>query len=373
MNTETIDLETILGGSRRALAKAATLLENDRPGASALHDDLLKYCGRAHILGITGAPGAGKSTLVNALLSAFGTSGRRCAVLAVDPSSPITGGALLGDRVRMADGGDSDRTFIRSVSSRGHLGGLSCTAGRLIDLFDAAGFDLVIVETVGTGQSEVDIARFADTSVVVCPPGLGDEVQAIKAGILEIADLLVVNKGDLPAAQRTAHDLMTAPGLRRRGAVKVPILVCSATTGAGVSELVERIDELARAEGRGRRLMPGHGQGGLATPLLATDDELLERIRGWRADGRGVALAAFVCTWGSSPCAAGRQPAVNQDGSLIGSVSGDRGEGATIAEVMATIADGKSRLLDFGVSDEQASAAGLPGGANVQVYVTRVR
>ncbi len=390
MNAERIDVEAILGGSRGALARAATLLENDRTGASVLHEELLKHCGRAHIVGITGAPGAGKSTLVNALLAALDRSGRRCAVLAVDPSSPITGGALLGDRVRMADGGDSERTFIRSVSSRGHLGGLSRTAGRLIDLFDAAGFDPVLVETVGAGQSEVEIARFADTSVVVCPPGLGDEVQAIKAGILEIADLLVVNKGDLPAAQRTAHDLMTAPGLRRRGGGQVPVLVCTATTGAGVPELLDRIDEHAQAVGRGRRLRQGQGQGqgqavtqakaqveeqapGAAVPPPpATDDELFERVRAWRADGRGVALATVVRTWGSSPRAEGSHLAVEQDGGFIGSVSGGCVEGAVISEAVAAIADGKPRLLDFGVTDEQAWAVGLACGGRVQVYVERV-
>ena len=224
MNSAATDLPAILAGARTALARAATLLENDRPGADALHASLVPHCGRAHVVGITGAPGAGKSTLINALLAELGRRGRRIAVLAVDPSSPVTGGALLGDRVRMADAGEGDTTFIRSVSSRGHLGGLSRTAARLIDLFDAAGFDPVIVETVGTGQSEVEIARFADTNVVVCPPGLGDEVQALKAGILEVADLLVVNKGDLPAAARTAHDLQTAPGLRRRDGWQVPVL-----------------------------------------------------------------------------------------------------------------------------------------------------
>ena len=374
MNPDSIDLQAILDGSRTALARAATLLENDRPGAQALHASLASHCGRAHVVGITGAPGAGKSTLINALLAELVRQGRRTAVLAVDPSSPVTGGALLGDRVRMGDAGEHEGVFIRSVSSRGHLGGLSRTAGRIIDLFDAAGFDLVIVETVGTGQSEVEIARFADTKVVVCPPGLGDEVQAIKGGVLEIADLLVVNKGDLPSAARTAHELQTSPGLRRRDGGRVPVLRTVATTGEGVAALVEQIDAHARAAGRGRRL---GGAASDATPAAAaapqaSDDELLQRVRAWRAAGKGVALATVVRTWGSSPRAEGSHLAVEEGGGFIGSVSGGCVEGAVISEAMGVIADGKPKLLDFGVSDEQAWEVGLACGGKVQVYVERV-
>lgn len=387
MNPDAIDLEAILAGSRTALARAATLLENDRPGAQALHERLLAHCGRAHVVGITGAPGAGKSTLINALLAELVRRGRRAAVLAVDPSSPVTGGALLGDRVRMGDAAEHDAIFIRSVSSRGHLGGLSRTAGRIIDLFDAAGFDTVIVETVGTGQSEVEIARFADTKVVVCPPGLGDEVQAIKGGVLEIADLLVVNKGDLPAAARTAHDLQTSPGLRRREGWQVPVLRTVATTGDGVGALVDRIDEHARVAGCGRRLAGGFGSttvdasgaasgaapGAPATAApQASDEELFQRIRAWRAAGKGVALATVVRTWGSSPRAEGSHLAVEEGGGFIGSVSGGCVEGAVISEAIGVIADGKPKLLDFGVSDEQAWEVGLACGGKVQVYVERV-
>ena len=381
MNSAATDLPAILAGARTALARAATLLENDRPGADALHASLVPHCGRAHVVGITGAPGAGKSTLINALLAELGRRGRRTAVLAVDPSSPVTGGALLGDRVRMADAGEGDTTFIRSVSSRGHLGGLSRTAARLIDLFDAAGFDPVIVETVGTGQSEVEIARFADTNVVVCPPGLGDEVQALKAGILEVADLLVVNKGDLPAAARTAHDLQTAPGLRRRDGWQVPVLRTVATSGDGVAALIERIEDHQRVAGRGRRLRSDTAlaqtsgaapAGAAAAAPQAGDDELFQRVHAWRAAGKGVALATVVRTWGSSPRAEGSHLAVEQGGGFIGSVSGGCVEGAVIAEAMTVIADGKPKLLDFGVSDEQAWDVGLACGGKVQVYVERV-
>ena len=381
MNSAATDLPAILAGARTALARAATLLENDRPGADALHASLVPHCGRAHVVGITGAPGAGKSTLINALLAELGRRGRRTAVLAVDPSSPVTGGALLGDRVRMADAGEGDTTFIRSVSSRGHLGGLSRTAARLIDLFDAAGFDPVIVETVGTGQSEVEIARFADTNVVVCPPGLGDEVQALKAGILEVADLLVVNKGDLPAAARTAHDLQTAPGLRRGDGWQVPVLRTVATSGDGVAALIERIEDHQRVAGRGRRLRSDTAlaqpsgaapAGAAAAAPQAGDDELFQRVHAWRAAGKGVALATVVRTWGSSPRAEGSHLAVEQGGGFIGSVSGGCVEGAVIAEAMTVIADGKPKLLDFGVSDEQAWDVGLACGGKVQVYVERV-
>jgi LAO/AO transport system ATPase len=253
MNPRVIDFEALLDRSRPALARAATLLENDGPGAAALHGRLAARCGRAHVIGVTGAPGAGKSTLISALLTQYLGRQHRIAVLAVDPSSPITGGALLGDRVRM-EHASADTAFIRSMSSRGHLGGLSRSAGRIVDLFDAAGFDVVIVETVGTGQSEVEISHVADTNVLVYPPGLGDSIQAIKAGILEIADILVVNKADLPTAAATARDLRAVPGLRHRGGWEVPVMLTVATSGDGVAQLVDRADEHGRVCGIGRRL-----------------------------------------------------------------------------------------------------------------------
>jgi LAO/AO transport system ATPase len=269
----------------------------------------------------------------------------------------------------MESQGDSDAVFIRSVSSRGHLGGLSRTAGRIIDLFDAAGFDFVIVETVGTGQSEVEIARFADTNVVVCPPGLGDEVQAIKAGILEIADLLVVNKGDLPAAARTAHDLQTAPILQHRDRWQVPVLRTVATRGEGIAALVERIEAPAAAA---LAAAAAAVAAAAATAPQASDDELLQRVQAWRAAGKGVALATVVRTWGSSPRAEGSHLAVEEGGGFVGSVSGGCVEGAVISEAMGVIAAGTPKLLEFGVSDEQAWDVGLACGGKVQVYVERI-
>ncbi|MFS8085299.1 MAG: hotdog fold thioesterase, partial [Acidobacteriota bacterium] len=180
--------------------------------------------------------------------------GRRVAVAAVDPSSPITGGAVLGDRIRMSDGGAADSVFIRSLASRGRLGGLAGTTRRVVDLLDAAGFDLVIVETVGAGQADVDIAALADTSVVVVPPGLGDDVQAIKAGILEIADLLVVSKGDQPLADRTEREMQEMLHLRaRRAGWRVPVLRTIATAGDGIGVLVDTLAAHASQAGVGRR------------------------------------------------------------------------------------------------------------------------
>jgi LAO/AO transport system ATPase/phenylacetic acid degradation protein PaaD len=249
----------LLDGDRRTVARAISRIEQGAPEAAALRAALQPHLGRAHVLGITGAPGAGKSTLVNALLGELLARRQRVGVVAVDPSSPLTGGAVLGDRVRMGEHGASPGVFIRSVASRGHLGGLSPTTRAIVDVLDAAGFDTVIVETVGAGQSEVEIMRVADTRIVACPPGLGDGVQAIKAGILEIADVLVVTKADLPGAQATARDLRDMLHLRAAaadGAWEVPVLSVNAPAGAGVGTLVDQTEAHAAAVGRGRRLQP---------------------------------------------------------------------------------------------------------------------
>lgn len=366
--TSGIDLAAVLNRSRPALARAITLLENDRPGAAELMAELAPRCGRAHVVGITGAPGAGKSTLINALLGEYAKRGRSVAVVAVDPSSPISGGSILGDRLRMDEHGNRDDVFIRSVSSRGHLGGLSKTTGRVIDVFDAVGYDVVIVETVGAGQSEVEIRHFADSNIVVCPPGLGDEVQAIKAGIIEIADILVVNKADLPQAERTVLDLTTAAQLRHRADWQVRVLKTVATSAYGVAALVDAIGEHAAATGIGKRLK----QAAAAPAPQATDEELFAQVRRWRAAGKGVALATVVKTWGSSPRPEGSHLAVEAGGAFVGSVSGGCIEGAVIGEAQAAIADGMPRLLEFGVSDERAWEVGLACGGKVQVYLERI-
>ena len=234
-------------GDRRALARLLTAVENHTVVAEQAMRILYPLAGGAHLVGITGPPGAGKSTLVAALIAELRAAGRTVAVVAVDPSSPITGGALLGDRVRMQSYAADDGVFIRSMASRGHAGGLAATSTAAASVFDAAGFDIVLLETVGTGQSEVEVAAAADTTVVLEAPEMGDEVQAIKAGLLEVADIVVVNKGDRPGAQRTAAQLraMLAPAgnTGRRPSGRSPeVLITTAMTGDGVPELLAALD-----------------------------------------------------------------------------------------------------------------------------------
>ncbi len=198
--------------------------------------------GKAIIVGFTGAPGAGKSTLISAYIKVLRAHDKTVGVIAVDPSSPFSGGAILGDRIRMAEHTTDPGVFVRSVAARGHLGGISRTTARIVDIIDAVGKDVVIIETVGAGQSEVDVAEIADIKVVICAPGLGDDVQAIKAGLLEIADILVVNKHDLPSADATIGSLKAMLDLRNNNRNPVPVLATIATTGAGVAELSETIE-----------------------------------------------------------------------------------------------------------------------------------
>jgi LAO/AO transport system ATPase len=231
-------------GERAALARALSLAERDAESGAALLVRLAQRLGRAHVVGITGPPGAGKSTLVGALVRQFLQLGQRVAVLAVDPSSPVTGGALLGDRFRIGECADDGRSFVRSTATRGSLGGLTAAARHMVQLMDAAGYDLVLVETVGTGQSEIDVARLADSLLVIFPPGLGDELQAIKAGILELADLLVVTKSDTAAAAQASQSLRSAAHLWRNAP---PIHPVSALSGEGIAALAEAV--LSRARG----------------------------------------------------------------------------------------------------------------------------
>ncbi|MCC7118355.1 MAG: methylmalonyl Co-A mutase-associated GTPase MeaB [Anaerolineales bacterium] len=201
-------VQSILAGERLALSRLLTQVENDTSAGREALIELFPHTGKAHLIGVTGAPGTGKSSLVNQLALHYRkTEDKKVAIVAVDPSSPFTGGAVLGDRVRMRDLSGDPKVFIRSMASRGSLGGLAQTTASLAQVFDAAGFDIVIIETVGAGQSEVDVARLAQTTLVVEAPGLGDDIQAIKAGILEIADILVVNKGDRPGVENTEKAL----------------------------------------------------------------------------------------------------------------------------------------------------------------------
>jgi LAO/AO transport system kinase len=264
--------ESILSGERRSLARLLTQVENGAPEGRTTLDELFPHTGKAHLIGVTGAPGTGKSSLVNQLALSYrkedSADPKRVAIVAVDPSSPFTGGAVLGDRVRMRDLAGDPGVFIRSMASRGSLGGLAAATAAMVQVFDAAGYDVILIETVGAGQTEVDIARLAHTTLVVEAPGLGDEIQAIKAGILEIADILVVNKADLPGVENTERALKGMLGLahpvekifRHHGEAMIipdsepanaslwvpPILRTIATDGMGVAKLMAAIEQHAR-------------------------------------------------------------------------------------------------------------------------------
>ncbi len=235
----------LAAGDRAALARAITAVENDTAGARQVFAAIGPRLGRARVVGITGAPGAGKSTLTGAYIGELRRRGKTIGVVAIDPSSPLSGGALLGDRIRMTEHAADPAVFVRSLAARGQLGGLSRTAARVVDVMDAAGKDVVIVETVGTGQSEVEIAGLADVKVVVCAPGFGDGVQAIKAGVLEIADILVLNKADQPHAEHAARQLERIAGLGAGRDGGVPVIRTVATTGDGLARLADAIDAIA--------------------------------------------------------------------------------------------------------------------------------
>ncbi len=325
-------VDSALAGDRRSLARLLTAVENRTALAEEALRRLYPRAGRAHLVGITGPPGSGKSTLVSALIGEARRAGRAVGVIAVDPSSPITGGALLGDRVRMqAYAGDSD-VFIRSMASRGHAGGLASTSAAAASVLDAAGFDLILLETVGTGQSEVEVAASADTTVVLEAPEMGDEVQAIKAGLLEVADIVVVNKGDRPGAQRTAAQLRamlvgsarvrqgSAADAHHRGTGREPgdpsapegsgtepsaltssaaepdarprpkqpqVMVTTAVTGDGVAELLAAIDGL----GSGR---DGSTEARAARAEAQVWAIVADRLRGELADPKRRAAAAEI-------------------------------------------------------------------------------
>jgi GTPase len=237
-------------GDARALARLLSLVENEPPRIRSVIKDLLPGTGQARIIGLTGAPGVGKSTMTGALVGAFRAAGCRVGVLAIDPTSPFTGGALLGDRIRMQEHATDEAVFIRSMANRGHLGGIAAATPQAIRVLDAAGFDPIIIETVGVGQDEVEIASMADSVVVLLAPGMGDAIQTAKAGILEIADLFAVNKADKPDAHQVVRDLRNMIALAGRagdGAKrwKPPIVPTVAVNGArdeGISDLVTKLD-----------------------------------------------------------------------------------------------------------------------------------
>ncbi|MEO6579062.1 MAG: methylmalonyl Co-A mutase-associated GTPase MeaB [Candidatus Limnocylindria bacterium] len=238
-------IQELASGERRPLARLLTRIESGDPSLRALLPELFAAGHGAHVVGITGPPGSGKSTLVNALIGEWRRRGRRVGILAVDPSSPYTRGAILGDRIRMMEHAADRDVFMRSMASRGELGGLAATTWIAAAALDAAGYDPILIETVGAGQSEVEIARLAETTVVVEAPEMGDEVQAIKAGLLEVADLVAVNKGDRPGADRTARQLraMMSTAGGRVGRTPPKVMVTTATSGEGVVDLADAIEE----------------------------------------------------------------------------------------------------------------------------------
>ncbi|MFQ6057286.1 MAG: methylmalonyl Co-A mutase-associated GTPase MeaB [Anaerolineae bacterium] len=239
-------VEQVLSGNRRAIARLITLAENEGSVARQALAALYPHTGRAHIVGVTGASGTGKSTLVNELTKAYRQRGKTVGIVAVDPTSPFSGGAILGDRVRMQDLSGDPGVFIRSMATRGSLGGLARATSDAVKVLDAAGYQVIFVETVGAGQSEVEIAEAAHTTIVVTAPGLGDEIQAIKAGILEIADIFAVNKADLEGADRAVTVLRMMLDLDPRPRNwRPPVLKTIALRGEGVEPLIEAIEEHA--------------------------------------------------------------------------------------------------------------------------------
>jgi LAO/AO transport system kinase len=232
----------ILDGDLRAMARAATVIESRRPEACELLSSLFRHTGKASILGITGPPGAGKSTLVDQLIRVLRNEGKSVAVVAVDPTSPFSGGAILGDRIRMESHHADAGVFIRSMATRGNLGGLAPATMDMTLLLDAAGWDVVLIETVGVGQDEVEIARLADATAVILVPGMGDDVQALKAGILEIGDVFIINKSDLPGADRLARELQGALSLAVRADHWTPPIVRSvASSGEGIGAALDAL------------------------------------------------------------------------------------------------------------------------------------
>jgi len=311
---------SVLAGNRLALARLLTQVENDTPEGRLAQDELYAHTGRAHLIGVTGAPGTGKSSLVNQLARVYrqppdGGEPKRVGVVAIDPSSPFTGGAILGDRVRMRDLAGDPGVFIRSMASRGSLGGLAAATASMVLVLDAAGFEVILIETVGAGQAEVDIARLAHTTLVIEAPGLGDDIQAIKAGILEIADILVVNKADRPGVENTERSLRSMLQLAhpaRRGNLhhrfeeevvglaetapessiwQPPILRTVATEGAG---MVELYGEIARH----RQFLAGSGEWERRERLRLQSelDMLLQTalVSRWRETVSQVAYQAVV-------------------------------------------------------------------------------
>ena len=313
--------ERVLAGDPRAIARAISLIEDESPAGADLVRRVFAHTGRAYLTGVTGAPGSGKSTLVDRLIAELRRAGRTVGVVAVDPTSPFSGGAILGDRVRMQTHVADPGVFIRSMATRGHLGGLARASAEAALVLDAAGRDIVLIETVGVGQDEVDIVRTADVSIVVLVPGSGDEVQALKAGIMEIADIFVVNKADREGADRTVASIEAMLSLDTfgNGRWRPPIVKTEATTGKGVAELVAAIDRFrehtaatlgdrrrARAEFRVKELLAHRFVQHVSEHVLAPGEfeRLLDRIAARETDPYSV--VDDIAARGLKPAPTGR-------------------------------------------------------------------
>jgi LAO/AO transport system kinase len=299
-------VERARGGDSRAVARLISLVEDESPLLRTVMAALAPHAGQAHIVGITGPPGVGKSTSTSALVSSYRAAGKRVGVLAVDPSSPFSGGALLGDRVRMQDHATDSGVFIRSMASRGHLGGLAWSTPQALRVLDAAGFDVVLVETVGVGQSEVEIAGMADTTLVLLAPGMGDGIQAAKAGILEVGDIYVVNKADRDGVQSVTRELRAMLALAERApdAWAPPILKTVASRNEGVAEVVAKIDErLAWMRGNGVLTERRRSRARDEIEAIAMT-ALRSRFADLHGDARLDVLAAKVADGDSDPYAA---------------------------------------------------------------------
>ena len=304
MTEETI--ERALAGDARALARLVSLVENGAPELRPVMKALAPLTGGARVIGLTGAPGVGKSTMTTALVSAYRERDLRVGVLAVDPTSPFTGGALLGDRVRMQDHATDPGVFIRSMASRGHLGGLAAATPQALRVLDAAGFGVVLVETVGVGQAEVEVASLADTTLVLVAPGTGDAVQAAKAGILEVGDIFVVNKCDNPGAQETVRNLRTTIAMAERGEGdwKPPIVMTTATAGEGIADLTAALDahwSWLDSSGERDRRRRARAREEVAAIAVAA---LRQRMGGLPGDSRLDELAARVAAGELDPYSA---------------------------------------------------------------------
>ena len=302
-------VEAARGGDPRALARLITLVENDADELPEVAAAFAPYTGGAQVIGLTGAPGVGKSTTTNELVRALRGRGQKVGVLAVDPSSPYTGGAILGDRVRMQDHATDTGVFIRSMSSRGHLGGLAAATPQAVRVLEGAGCDVVVVETVGVGQAEVEVASLADTTLVLLAPGMGDAIQAVKAGILEVADVFVVNKADRDGADATYRDIQGMIGLAPRGPGewRPPVVRAVAAKAEGIEDILAAIDkhrDWLAAHDELRRRREARAAAEVEAIALAT---LRARMGSLRAGTALPTLAAAVAAGETDPYAAARE------------------------------------------------------------------